>query len=98
MASHLANETISNFSSLLLFGLLGIGPVLLFRDNLRFAALASPLAGLLFWNIATLGMYFVFYIPHDRAALWAMGASAATSFFWAGHTVNFCAAPTQSYR
>ncbi len=81
MASHLANETISNFSSLLLFGLLGIGPVLLFRDNLRFAALASPLAGLLFWNIATLGMYFVFYIPHDRAALWAMGASAATSFF-----------------
>src|SRR6266498_4811318 len=69
--SYLATEAIWSFGILAVFGVAGLGPMLLFKDLIRFPLLASPLTGLLLVNTSTLPIYFIFMVTYRTAALCA---------------------------
>jgi hypothetical protein len=82
---YFAKEAAWSFALLLFFGIVGLGPMLLFKNSLRFHVLASPLAGLLLVSTSTLPIYFVFFVPYSTAALCAAGIALLAS-------IIFCAA------
>jgi hypothetical protein len=77
--SYFVMEAIWSFGILPLSGAIGLGPVLLFKNSLRFPVLASPLAGLLLVNVTTLIIYDVVRVGYDAAALCAAGLCIITS-------------------
>jgi hypothetical protein len=70
---YLTIEAIWSFVILLFFGVAGLGPLLLFKNLIRFRVLASPLAGVLLVTTATLAIYFIFHLGYRTATLCAAG-------------------------
>jgi hypothetical protein len=70
---YLVKEAVWSFAILCFFIAAGFGPILLFKNLIRYHLLASPLAGLLLVNTATLGVYFIFQVSYGTAALCAAG-------------------------
>lgn len=75
----IAQEAAWTFAILVLLLAAGLGPMLLFRERVRFPVLAAPFAGLLLVNCAALAIYFIFVTTFPMALLGATAIVVAAS-------------------
>jgi hypothetical protein len=63
---------------ILILGLCGAAPLMVFRSTIRFIAVAAPFSGLLLVNALTLGSYFILHISFASAAIFALSIGLIT--------------------